>query len=247
VLLSAFLFPLLAGCSLFGSDSAYDPEVKPGVYRFDFETGSQGWESIFVGYFVGGEDDFELDSDHRALPDPLDTGQGALFMSGDNQSDGLGMHVKRRIEGLEPDAHYQVAFEVEIASQVGTGCVGGGGPPGEGVSVVTAALSAEPTKVRAEEGNAYVFNEAVARALGVPYDRTQPPLLGNIANDLSCEESFERGEPFRLKRLESVQDFWRVQADEEGGVWLLVGTTSAFEGKTSLYYNEITVRFEPQS
>jgi len=245
VLLSAFLFPLLASCSLFGSDSAYDPEVEPGVYQFDFETGSQGWESLFAAYFVEYADQFELEADHRSLPASLDASQEALFISGNNASDALYMFFKRHIEELKPNTTYQVAFEVEIASQVGTGCVGGGGAPGESVDVMGLALPSEPTKV--EQETMYVLNESTRESIRTDWERERSSLLGNITNDLSCEESFERGGPFRLKRLESAQDFWRVQADEEGGVWLLVGTSSGFEGKTSLYYNEITVRFEAQS
>lgn len=236
------ILPLWSGCSLFGSESSYNPEVEPGVYRFDFETEAQGWTPIFVGYFVGGEEGFNLSVDHRSLPEQIDGEQKGLFISGDNQSDGLGMHFKRRIEGLEANTLYRLTFEVEIASQVGSGCGGLGGSPGESVNVVAAALSTEPAKTK--EGNVYDFNKAVQKELRLPYDQSQPPVLGNIANDLSCEESLDRGQPFRLKRLESTSDYWTVRTDEAGRAWLLVGTSSGFEGITSLYYNEITVYFE---
>jgi len=41
---------------------------------------------------------------------------------------------------------------------------------------------------------------------------------------------------FEMKELTSEASHDTVTADEEGRVWLLFGTRSGFEGKTSLFY-----------
>ena len=36
------------------------------------------------------------------------------------------------------------------------------------------------------------------------------------------------------------------KADDDGTLWLILGTDSGFEGLTTLYYDEITVVLEPR-
>jgi hypothetical protein len=37
-----------------------------------------------------------------------------------------------------------------------------------------------------------------------------------------------------------------VQVDDQGGAWLIAGTDSGYEGRTSLFYTRITATFTPQ-
>ncbi len=45
----------------------------------------------------------------------------------------------------------------------------------------------------------------------------------------------------RLEAFESIA----VTADQDGRVWILVGTDSGFQIITSLYYTMVTASFEP--
>lgn len=242
---------LWAGCSGAGPD--YDPEIEPGVFQFDFETGTQGWEPIFTGIPVdkenGGDytEHVETETGHRSLPEEVDERQKALFIHGFTGSSGMGLFFKRRIEGLTPGATYQVHFEVKMATRVPSGCLGAGGGSGSTLAIA-AAVATEPARTL-EEGryiNTYVFEKATKEALDFPFSFSEeaPPVLGTTINGIPCGEAQDRGNPFRMKRFDSGSDFWTVRADESGRVWLLVGTWSVHQGPLSYYYDEITVRFE---
>jgi len=249
--LVAALFGLVvfAGCSS-PTGPEFDPEVRPGVFQFDFETGWQGWAPIFVGIPINkeeGDDLAEVDtvSDHRSLPDGVGKNDDALFFSGSTGSAGMRLFFKRHIEGFEPGTTYRVQFDVEIASQAPVNCIGAGGSSGA-TRVAAAAIPVEPDR-KIEKGrlvNTYVFNTAVEKALDLSGPASEPPNIGTIANGISCAEAHEMGLPWRLKRLQSGSNFWRVTADESGSVWLLVGIWTGFEGRVSLYFSEVTARFE---
>lgn len=249
-LLAITLLVALAGCSSAGPD--HNPEVEPGVYRFDFETGSQGWEAIFVGIPVDKEkgdnlaERVETESTHRSLPPEVEGGQ-ALFIRGYTGSPGMGLHFKRQVEGLEPEATYRVHFDVGFASNIPLGCGGYGGYPGDD-SVTALVASTEPTR-QLKEGryvNTYVFSSAFLEEVGLAH-QSKWPYLGTVGIDgISCEEAQERGYPYRLKRLESEPEYWTVTPDEAGRAWLLVGTVTDASMEVGFYYDEITVRFEEQ-
>ena len=226
----AALSLLLAGCDGSGAEG---PPPEPRSFRFSFEEGRQGWEALFTAVFVGREDYFELESGRRRLPRSLDTTRWGLYISGYNHSDGLNMRFKNRVEGLQPGATYEVSFEVAFATKAPSGCLGVGGAPGESVRVTAFASRSEPTRV-VEDGDWRLRVEG------------EPLRLGNVANGISCEEAQRRGSPYQMKRLESKAETASVTADEQGRVWLLVGTSSAFEAATSLYYDEIVAVFEPE-
>jgi len=242
--IALLVLAVFTGCSSSGPE--FDPEVQPGVFEFDFETGRQGWEPIFVGVpkdKEGGEDLAvnEIESDHRALPDEVEKEGKALFAHGFTGTPGLGLFFRRRVTGLAPGTRYRVSFEVEIASDVGEGCFGTGGSPSS-TRIHTVAVPRKPTRDVKERRltDVYVFDdEATAEAMASPTSA-----LGTIANGLPCKKAHEMGKPFRLKTLSSEPNFWTVTTGEKGEVWLLVGSITAFNGKVSLYYNEITVRFE---
>lgn len=236
--IALFTFAVFTSCSS-PTGSEFDPEIRPGVFRFDFKTGWQGWEPIFVWIPLDKEtgdprDAVGFKSDHRSLPDEVEEKGQALFAHG---SAPVNMFFKHRIEGLKPGTTYRVHFDVEIASNVGEGCYGIGGSPGS-TTIYAASLSQKPTRRVVEDF--YVFDEATTETLGLP----DGPSLGTITNGIPCEESMERGKPFRLKSLSSGPDLWTVTTDEEGETWLLVGSRPFYNGKTTLYYNEISARFE---
>ena len=45
---------------------------------------------------------------------------------------------------------------------------------------------------------------------------------------------------YRIKSLASGPELVSVEADDQGRVWLIMGTDSGFEGLTTLYYDRIS-------
>ena len=70
-------------------------------------------------------------------------------------------------------------------------------------------------------------------------------VAGNIANGIPCEDVPDLSEaPYvSIKRWHRHE--YAVTSNEQGELWLLVGTDSGFEGRTGLYYQKIVVRLLP--
>ena len=221
---------LLVGCSLAGQ------EAETETFTFDFSEGRQQWEASFADYPVGQAERFELTSDYRSLPAPLDTTEGSLFIAGSNLSDDLFMFFKRQVRGLRADTPYRVQFEVTIATNEPHGCVGVGGAPGESVFVKTGAASQEPQAVQ-REGYYRLNIDKGNQAEG----SQQARMLGHIANSQECSEE---NISYELKTLESEEPV-RVTTDAQGTAWIFAGTESGFEARTRLYYDAISATFTP--
>lgn len=224
-----FLPVLLAGCDTFGSD---DPAVE---YEFDFNTSEHEWEAFFTGYPVGWGEKMELTSDHRPLPDSTELSGRGLFISAVNNSDDVKMLFRRPVNGLEPEATYGVRFTVQFATSAPSGCAGIGGAPGEAVKVLAAASTVRPEPVIEEEPRDY--HRLNIQYQNDPQEWQENAIMGHIANSRECEE----GWAFEMKELTSGEAHDVVTADESGTAWLLFGTRSGFEGKTSLFYTRLQV------
>lgn len=200
-------------------------------FDFDFANGQQGWEADFADYPRGQETFYDLTSDYRVLPVPLNSRSG-VFISGNNHSDDLFMYLRKRVGGLEPGSSYRAAFVVEFATDVPGGCLGAGGSPGESVYVKTGASTIQPGSVVDGGGflrmNIDKGNQAQGGANAV--------VVGNVANSTLCSQQIKR---YEMKELRSVGDVV-VTADSTGSVWLMVGTDSGFEATTTLYYSRIS-------
>ena len=217
---------VVAGCG--GAD--------PQTMRVDFRQSPQGWVGGFADYPVGEDDFYELIADHRALPPPVDGSGLGHFLSGNNHSDDLWMYIRGRVSGLEANQTYNVRFEVEIATNVSSGCLGVGGSPGEGVTVKAGVSDIEPVPVM--EGANWRMNvdkgnqtTSGANALAI----------GDVANSVVCGEP----ERWELKQLSSGMDAVSVTTDGSGSVWLFAGTDSGFEATTSVYITWVVATFDP--
>lgn len=211
----------------------------PGVpllveqFVFDFQEGNQGWEVGYADYPVGEEKFHELQSAHRFLPRPLDSDQGALAVSGNNHSDDLFMFIKRKLRGLRPNREYRMWFDVQLASQYPANALGVGGAPGSGVILKAGATAVEPDKIvdhstgfpfyvmNIDKGNQSVGGDdmTVIGHVGIPGDEFVWTLID---------------------RQNGPQPFI-ARTDDEGALWICVGTDSAFESTTLLYYDTISV------
>lgn len=224
---------LLVLAALGGCDTSTGIDLNT-VVGFGFGDGAQGWTAHFADYPVGEESFYELESGVRRLPAPLDTTRRAFFLSGNNHSDDLFMFAKRPLPGLQPNTAYRVHWEVELASNQPSGCVGVGGAPGESVYLKAGATIEEPT-LEQEDGYYRVSIDKGNQAAG----GADAVVLGDLANgDRDCLNP-----SYRLKRLRSPAPGQRLRTDATGTAWLLVGIDSGFEATASVYLTGIRVRF----
>lgn len=240
--LAAFVLVLAAGA--LGSPTVAMPAADaraivgtchpnaPDRLNFRFCADSGGW--------VGGFADLpalELDGDfyglsfRRAkipLPGPRSRLKG-LRLSGDNHSDDLFMYVKRQITGLAPDATYSVRLRFTLYTDAGEGCFGIGGAPGESVHVKAGAVAFEPRAVENEEGDLVMNLDKGNQAQG--------GADAIVVGDLAAAGADCLGTVFVPKRFGPRRLLG--QTDRDGNLWLLIGTDSGFEGRTTVYISHI--------
>lgn len=192
-----------------------------------FDNSNEGWIADFADYPLGAEDAYELQSRHSKLPAPLDQNDGAIFISGKNESDDLFMYLKKQITNLKPDSDFKAHFTLEFASNAPTGAIGIGGAPGESVYLGIGITAQEPAEAIDDEG-LYRINIDKGQQATEGKDRK---IIGNIANGTGTDE---------YVLLKKEGDF-QFKTDQTGIVWAIVSTDSGFEGTTAIYYTAIKI------
>ena len=202
-------------------------------YDFQFSRGPQGWVELFADYPADNEGIFGLVADYRPLPEPLNTSRSALYIAGTNRSDDLWMQYHTQV-ALPADTTYMVSFDVEIATNVPSGCTGVGGAPGEGVTVKAGVSVVEPDRELDAAGwwrmNVHKGSQTQGGEDAV--------VIGDLANSLPCEQGFV----WQLKRLGGPP--MTFTTDSTGRAWLFVGTDSGFESRSAVYCTGFTAQFE---
>jgi hypothetical protein len=214
--------------------SCYNDSIEPPapvIFSWDFASGTEGWAGDFADYPVGREESFDLLFDHTTLPEPLNENSGALLLTGTNLSDDLFMFMKQRVTGLEPNTRYNTLFTIEFASDVPDDTPGIGGSPGESVFIKAGATQTEPGKVT-DENDYYRMNIDKG---GQSQGGEDMVVIGDFSNDTN--EAV-----YTLKTVEN-EELFEVTSDQNGELWVIVGTDSGFEGNTAIYYNNIRVEF----
>ena len=205
------------------------------TFTFDFHRGPQGFVADFADYPPDNKEIFELTSDYRPLPSPLES-KSALFISGVNRSADLFMFYKGHIGGLVPGARYDVTVSVEIATDTPTGCYGVGGAPGESVWIKAGVSEVEPLPVLERsylQMNVDIGNQSQGGEHAV--------VLGNVANSRSCEQSPQ----WEFKSFPGRSTPVPVSASPIGRAWLLFGVDSGFEDLTEIYFTRASIVFTP--
>ena len=228
----AFWFLLaIALLSVVGCDDGDDGELEraDAEFSYAFERDAEGWAVAFADLPVDYDPSiYELAYGHGPLPDGLQ-GSG-IYVQGHNRSDDLFMFLKRQVGGLIPRATYAVSVSVDLATNVPVGSIGIGGSPGSSVFVKAGASTIEPDTFEDSTGH-----------LRMNIDKGNQARSGAsmaVIGDLAHPQVEDR--EYRIKTLEGPDLPVSVEADDEGRVWLVVGTDSGFEGLTRLYYARIS-------
>ena len=220
---------LLSAC---GGEDAFVPAPQPTMLSTSFASGVDGWSGAFADYSTSTAPT-DVVWEVRALPAPL-TGT-AYYTGGTNRSDDLFVYNKKKFTGFKPSANYTIVFEIEIATNLSSGCVGVGGSPGESVYVIAGAAPTEPKTVATSDEyrvNLDRGNQATAGKAS--------QVLGNIANSVpNCG-----AQVYQSKVLTSTKPL-TVQSDASGNIWVFFGIDSGFEAKSSVFYKSVKANVVP--
>lgn len=214
----------------------------PVALEYDFVAGSDGWASD-VSDFSDQTRPENVLSQTGVTPPGVDAGEGFFHLAADNRSDDLFQFMSRQVgpsDGLEPDTAYRVAFEVVFASNAPAGCVGIGGAPGESVWMKVGATPDQPMPMN-EDGETRLAVDKGGQSEG----GEAAEVAGVIANGIPCEEALAQDPtPYAMVTLSHTLSE-AVTTDSDGALWLFVGVDSGFEGRTSIYYDSVTVTLMP--
>ena len=205
--------------------------IRVFAFSYDFAVSDHGWDGDFADYPEGDSVYYELKFKYDTLP-RTNGNRKALMSSGKNHSDDLFMFIRKKLTGLKSNTEYSVLFNVRISSNAPTGSAGVGGAPGESVFVKAGAVVAKPEKVLVEgfyRMNADIGSQSQAGA--------DVLVIGNIGVAPTTTQFTE------IFRNNSSANPFRVTTNSQGEVWILVGTDSGFEGKTTVYYTAIDILF----
>ena len=236
--ITSFGVPVLIGAGYYldeGVSSVPGVPAEELAFTVDFHRGPQGFIAGFADYPPVDAEIYELTSDFRRLPPPLES-QSALFISGVNRSDDLFMFFKGPISGLLPGAQYEVTVGVEIATDTPAGCFGVGGAPGESVWIKAGVTAVEPLAV--PDGSYLRMNIDVGNQ---SRGGSQAVVLGDIANSRSCEQASR----WELKSFQGRTTPTPISVTPDGRAWLLFGADSGFESRTSIYFTRASVTLTP--
>ena len=204
--------------------------VYPNEYAFDdnFVNDTEGWTVGFADLPSNWTDDlYELESWYTQLPEGLD-GNG-IYVQGHNRSDDLFMYLTKQITGLKPNTNYEVHLAIDIAANVPAAMMGIGGSPGESVYVKAGASTDEPIVSSDDTGHLRISVDKGNQAS----HGSEMFSIGNVAN-------FEVvGSEYRIKTLENTGRTVTIPSDDEGRLWVTVGTDSGFEGLSTFYYSAV--------
>ena len=217
----------------------------PVSISFDFRNGSLGWEAGFADYPPDTNTNgfYELKAEMRSLPPELGVSGNGFYVQGANHSDDLFIFIKRRLDssnGIVAGQTYQVNFTIVFASATQSGCVGAGGAPD--VALKAGATPADPVAILDKSPMVAWLRMNVGKG-GQPYGDLAASSTGSTANGIPCGSQ----PPKYVSVQRNHQHKYLVNANSHGEIWLLLGTDSAFEGTTDLYYQRIDVTLTPVS
>ncbi len=223
---------LLAGCK----EAALPEDIK---INYDFKESDHGWTGDFTDLPIDYDAEmYGLEFAHTDLPASLNSEGKALMLTGQNSSDDLFMYVKKQLttaDGITPDTEYFVRFTVEFATDAPAGVMGIGGPPGEAVWIKVGAAPMEPVPVAQTDSPHPNFVANVDK--GSQNDDGEHAVRIGDAAKVNNDEFYV----YELKTLNNSDRPLEVTSDENGSLWIFVGTDSGFEGRTTLYYTNISV------
>jgi hypothetical protein len=212
---------------------ACEPSATAPALTFtdDFQGESGAWVAGFSDVDAALAEHVQFEG--TVVGHPLHMVKLSLYLYGNNISDDLFMFWKRRVEGLVPGASYDVRMELDYATQYQDGCDAGVGPA---VLIKMGASTQEPRVVEIADGSLRMTIDK-----GEQFEEGSAiRILGDHRNGVpGCATDAPFAERSRSSGARSV----RVTADNQGAVWVIVGTESAFEVANAIHFSRVRYVF----
>lgn len=211
--------------------------------QYSLDAGPGRWRAIFADFSENQleEIDDNVEAEWTELPAPLSDRRG-FKLAGTNHSADLAMLLTTPLAGLEPATDYALEFDLTFATRVPRGCIGAGGPPGEGVHIKLGASRLEPMRVRTDDAT---------RRLTLNIDTGEQSnggadamVVGDMTNSQDCEAVGGGSGQWELKTVTSRDRSFVAQSDDSGRMWIYALSDSGFEGRTTFFITDVTVRLQ---
>lgn len=219
------------------SDKTQEPTYIT-QFSADLSQPSDDWLSGFADYPVGRETEWELTATANQEFKLIDNSTAnGFYLHSSNRSDDTQMYITKRIDNLKPNTHYDVVFDIKIATNINDQCIGIGGAPHS--VTVKAGLSQDEPKTTVDNQQHHRLNLDFGQQMQGGLDGIS---LGNIAAPElpACDPGSEL---YTYKRLTNSTQKFEVSSKADGSLWLTLLTDSGFEGVTSIYFTSATVQF----
>jgi len=222
------------------SENHFDPPAQLTNYKYTFSR-AEYFHVSFADYPKGQESSYELHFQEATwLPREIIPGRRGLLISGINHSDDLFMYAYKRLEGLKPNTPYHVTFSLEFASNAPSAESGTGGSPGSSVYVKIGVVAHEPERYL-DENNYYRMNLDKGNQ---STDGKDMIIIGTVGVDTHDAIYTLKTLPFQpTAEMQEKIEKYTFTTDENGKAWLVFGTDSGFESKSTFFYTNIVAIF----
>lgn len=225
-------FSIVVISVLVGGCAAGDEKFSIFSSVYDFSTDTYGWSGDFADYKA--QDSLKSDlrfgfSNRPANISNFDD-QKSIMLSGNNQTKSLFMFLKKKVDGLIPNKEYTVVFEVEFATNVATLS------SEDSIYLKVGATQQEPKKVIQSDYCRVNIDKGNA-ADDSGRDMT---VIGSIGTSVEYTNDYTL---VKKSNFSSAKKVIAVHANDNGEVWLVVGTDSTYQGTTSIFYTSINIVF----
>ena len=217
---------------LLGACAAGDEKFSLFSSVYDFSTDTYGWSGDFADYKAKDSVKSELRFGFSNRPTNISSfdDQKSILLSGNNQGENLFMFLKKKVDGLIPNKEYTVVFEVEFGTNVALLS------SEDSIYLKVGASQKEPKKTI--QSDYYRIN--IDKGTTVDESGRDMAVIGSVGTSVEYANDYTL---VKKSNFSSAKKLIAVRANDEGEVWLVVGTDSAYRGETSIYYTSINTVF----
>lgn len=231
------ILAVIVGVLVFVMITRPEPYETEYQFTYTFEESQEGWMTGYADYPKDFDPEiYEMHAGYGTLPSGINS--SGVSLTGHNRSDDLFMYLTKLVEGLKPDTTYNVSYSLEIATNTPFGLGGIGGSPGESVYVKVGAVDQMPDLVE-DTSDLMIMNLDKGNQASEGPDMIN---IGTLANPNIDIEDWDET-VYAIMSLDNLENPFTVTTDSDGSLWVIVGTDSGFEGKTTVYYDTIDITF----
>lgn len=205
-------------------------DTSTSTFLYDFNKSDDGWKGDFADLPVTYEPTiYNLDYSRELLPLEDNKTNYGMKLTGTNRSDDLFMFMTKSVQGLAPNTEYNASLSIGMYTNEEGGQFGIGGAPGESVYIKAAVLGTEPKAIEQDEAGEKYYRMNIDKG-NQSMEGKDTSILGNITKPDSSQEGYQ---------LVTLQYNVKVTTNQNGEVFLLIGSDSGYEGLTTLYFDDI--------